>query len=92
VRHFSADFKRSLKLSTAGSFNFRERLISPRERAVNREFLKKTRIKISNAISVADFKCSLIFNYIESESGTSHNRLLPGQFLKMLKSCFATGL
>jgi len=53
ARHFSADFKCSLKLSTAGNFSFRGRLISPRERAVNREFLKKTRIKISGDILAA---------------------------------------
>jgi len=68
VRHFSADFKCSLKLSTAGSFNFRGRLISLRERAVNREFSQKTRIKFSGSIFDAEFECSLIFNNEESFS------------------------
>ena len=40
-----AVFKCSLKLSTAGNFSFRGRLISPHERAVNREFLKKLVLK-----------------------------------------------
>ncbi len=60
---------RSLKLSIAENVSFRECLIRLREQASTKgEFLKKTRIKISGAILVADFKCSsmLVFMFWKS--------------------------
>jgi len=52
-----------MKLSTAGSLNFRGRLIRLREQAsIIGEFWNKTRIKISGDILAADFKCSFLFD------------------------------
>ncbi len=61
--HFSDNFKPSLIFNSEESFNFRtvKKVVSQRSKKRQKisEFSQKTRIKISNAILVADFKCFL---------------------------------
>jgi len=48
------------------------------------EFLKKTRIKISNAILVADFKCSLICDILVPSSNIHIKTKSSDAFLQMI--------